>query len=116
MRALFAIGTEPKRRAARRFGSAILRAGIIFSMSFAAAFGFLAAMRNPALRYNPHTFATGAAGLFGAACGVVGLLVSALRALSKERRDLRVRIEDSRTAIGSSAKPRSVHARRRALW
>jgi hypothetical protein len=42
-------------------------------MSFAAAFGFLAASINPQVRYNPHAFAVGAAALFGAACGVIGL-------------------------------------------
>ena len=54
----------------------VVRAVAILSMSFAAAFGFLAAMSSPATNYDPHTFAIGAAALFGAACGAIGLLVS----------------------------------------
>ena len=63
-------------------------------MSFATAFGFLAASINPQVRYNPHAFAVGAAALFGAACGVIGLLVSALRTTRDERRQLRRRVEE----------------------
>jgi hypothetical protein len=94
MRGLFAIGSEPKRRAAHRLLSVLLRAAVILSMSFAAAFGFLSESINPQVRYNPHAFAVGAAALFGAACGVIGLLVSALRTMLKERRDLRRRVEE----------------------
>ena len=63
-------------------------------MSFAGAFGFLAAMRNPASHYDPHMFAIGAAALFGAACGAVGLLFSHNQKLNQERKQLRVRVED----------------------
>ena len=45
-------------------------------MSIAAAFVYIAAMRNPAVTYDPHLFAIGLAGLFGAACGAIGLLIS----------------------------------------
>ena len=44
----------------RRTLLVLVRAAVILSMSFAAAFGFLAAMRNPGLHYNPHSFAVGA--------------------------------------------------------
>jgi PAS domain S-box-containing protein len=74
--------------------SLLVRAGALLSMSFAAAFGFLAAITNPQLRYNPHAFAIGAAALFGAACGGIGLLVSSLRLARREVRDLRRRGED----------------------
>ena len=43
----------------------VVRAVAVLSMSFAAAFGFLAAMRNPAANYNPYLFAVGSAALFG---------------------------------------------------
>jgi PAS domain S-box-containing protein len=83
-----------KRRAGGRVLSLLVRAAALLSMSFAAAFGFLAAITNPQLRYNPHTFAIGTAALFGAACGIVGLLVSSLRLARRELRELRLRVED----------------------
>ena len=43
--------------------SFVVRAAALLSMSFAAAFGFLAAITNPHLRYNPHAFAIGTAAL-----------------------------------------------------
>ncbi len=72
----------------------IVRAIVLLSMSFAAAFGFLAAMRNPGVHYNPYLFAVGAAALFGAACGAIGLLVSRIVTLNAELREGRERIED----------------------
>ena len=83
-----------KRRAGGRALSLLVRAAALLSMSFAAAFGFLAAITNPQLRYNPHTFAIGTATLFGAACGIVGLLVSSLRLARRELREQRLRVED----------------------
>ena len=71
----------------------VLRAAAVTSMSFAASFGFLAAATNSGA-YDPHSFALGAAALFGAACGAVGLLVSRIRALHAERRVLQRCIED----------------------
>src|SRR5262249_26856092 len=53
----------------------VVRGVAVLSMSFAAAFGFLAAMTSPGAHYDPHSFAIGAAALFGAACGAIGLLV-----------------------------------------
>jgi PAS domain S-box-containing protein len=78
----------------RRVAVFVLRAFAILSMSFAAAFGFLAATTSPASRYDPYAFAVGAAGLFGAACGAIGLLVSRLRSLRRELRELEHRAED----------------------
>jgi PAS domain S-box-containing protein len=78
----------------RRAPAFVLRAVAILSMSFAAAFGFVAATASPASRYDPHSFAIGAAGLFGAACGAIGLLISRLRALRRELRELEHRAED----------------------
>jgi PAS domain S-box-containing protein len=83
-----------KPRAGGRALSLLVRAAALLSMSFAAAFGFLAAITNPQLRYDPHAFAIGTAALFGAACGIVGLLVSSLRLARRELRELRLRVED----------------------
>ena len=74
--------------------SFVVRAAALLSMSFAAAFGFLAAITNPHLRYNPHAFAVGTAALFGAACGGLGLLVSSLRLARRELRALRRCVEE----------------------
>ena len=63
-------------------------------MSFGAAFGFLATIRNPAVNYDPHAFAVGVAGLFGAACGALGLLYARMRALRSELRALQQRAEE----------------------
>jgi PAS domain S-box-containing protein len=71
-----------------------VRMAAILSMSFGAAFGFLAAMRSPGAHYDPHNFAIGAAALFGAACGAVGLLISRNRLLRAELRGLQDTIED----------------------
>ena len=81
----------------RTFSRALLllvRATVILSMSFAAAFGFLAGMRSPSAHYDPHMFAVGTAALFGAACGAIGLLFSYNQKLKEERRQLRERIDD----------------------
>jgi PAS domain S-box-containing protein len=94
MRQLSNSGGKPWRLAVMRAGSILLRAIALLCMSFAAGFGFLAAIKHPPLRYNPHTFAVGAAGLFGAACGVIGLLVSTLRSLRTQIRGLSRRLED----------------------
>ncbi len=78
----------------RRLLLAMVRAAALLSMSFAAAFGFLAAMNNPDLNYDPHAFAVGAAALFGAACGTIGLLISRNRIIRADRRILRDRVEE----------------------
>jgi PAS domain S-box-containing protein len=71
-----------------------VRAFAVLSMSFAAAFGFLAAMTSPGAHYDPHAFAVGAAALFGAACGAIGLLVSRGMQLKAELVELRGCVED----------------------
>jgi PAS domain S-box-containing protein len=71
-----------------------VRAFVLLSMSFAAAFGFLAAMRSPGANYDAHLFAIGAAALFGAACGAAGLLFSHNQRLKEELRQLRDRVEN----------------------
>ncbi len=94
MRQFFNRGGKPQRLAVVRAVSTLLRALALLSMSFAAGFGFLAAIKNPQLHYNPHTFAVGAAALFGAACGVIGLLASSLRSMRVRMRGLSRRVED----------------------
>src|SRR5438270_9450476 len=78
----------------RRTLALAVRAVVILSLSFAAAFGFLAAMRNPGSHYDPHLFAIGAAALFGAACGAIGLMFSRNQILKQQLRAMRERIED----------------------
>jgi PAS domain S-box-containing protein len=72
----------------------VIRGVAVLSMSFAAAFGFLAAMTSPGAHYDPYSFAIGAAALFGAACGAVGLMVSRANGLKAELRALRGSLED----------------------
>jgi PAS domain S-box-containing protein len=94
MRDLLGILANVRALLRRRALVLVVRALALLSMSFAAAFGFLAAINSPASRYDAHAFAVGAAGLFGAACGAIGLLVARLRALHAELRGLRARVED----------------------
>jgi PAS domain S-box-containing protein len=72
----------------------LVRAAVILSMSFAAAFGFLSGMRISAASYDPNLFAVGAAALFGAACGLIGILISIRRDLKAQTRELQERVED----------------------
>ncbi|MFL6796449.1 MAG: ATP-binding protein [Xanthobacteraceae bacterium] len=78
----------------RRAALYVIRGFAVLSMSFAAAFGFLAAMMSPGAHYDPHTFAIGAAALFGAACGGIGLVIAHARKLKSDMRALRSTIED----------------------
>ena len=73
---------------------AVVRGAVIVTTSFATAFGFLAGIRSPAAGYDPHIFAIGVAGLFGAACGVTGLLFARMRVLKRELRALQQRVEE----------------------
>src|SRR5262245_10384725 len=90
------IGVLAKLRALLRMRAVlyVVRGFAVLSMSFAAAFGFLAAMTSPGAHYDPHSFAIGAAALFGAACGAIGLLVSRGKLLKAELRALRGSLED----------------------
>jgi PAS domain S-box-containing protein len=77
----------------RRLFVLLLRATVIASMSFAVAFGFLSGITSPAANYDPQQFAAGLAGLFGAACGVIALLLGRLRLLRAELREQDEQIE-----------------------
>ena len=68
--------------------SFIVRALAILSMAYAAAFGFLTAITSPEAHYDPNSFAIGSAALFGAACGAIGILISRIRMLRAELRDI----------------------------
>ncbi len=78
----------------RRMLTLVVRAAVLLSMSYGAAFGFLAAMRNPGTHYDPHLFAIGAAALFGAACGGLGIMFSSNQKLKETLRHLRRQVED----------------------
>ena len=67
----------------------LVRTVALLLMSFAAAFGFLAALRHPGASYDPYHFAIGTAALFGAACGALGLLFGMNRRLRQEIKALR---------------------------
>ena len=77
----------------RRLFSLAVRAAVITSMSFGIAFGFLSGATSPEAHYDPHTFAIGVAALFGAACGAIGILISRVRQMKAELRDLEARLD-----------------------
>jgi PAS domain S-box-containing protein len=79
----------------RRLFSLVVRAAVITSMSFAVAFGFLAGATSPAAHYDPYMFAIGTASLFGAACGVIGILISRIRQMKSELRGLEARLDEA---------------------
>ena len=94
MRAVSGIIAKLRPVSGRRALLLVIRAAAVTLMSFAAAFGFLAAASGSGA-YDPHSFAIGAAALFGAACGAIGLLISRARMLRAELRELQERLEDS---------------------
>jgi PAS domain S-box-containing protein len=63
-------------------------------MSFAVAFGFLAGATSPAAHYDPYMFAIGVASLFGASCGAMGILISRIRQMKSELRELETRLDE----------------------
>jgi hypothetical protein len=77
----------------RRFFSLIVRAAVITSMSFAVAFGFLSGATSPGAHYDPHMFAIGVSALLGAACGAMGILISRIRQMKVELRELEARLD-----------------------
>src|ERR1700726_988363 len=79
----------------RRLSSIVVRAVVITTMSFAVAFGFLAGATSPASHYDPYMFAIGVASLFGAACGALGILISRIRQMKAELRDLETRLDEA---------------------
>jgi len=74
--------------------SIVVRGAVIVTMSFVAAFGFIAGSRSPVANYDPHVFAIGVAGMFGAACGAIGLLLARMRGLKSELRAQQQRVEE----------------------
>jgi PAS domain S-box-containing protein len=79
----------------RRFLSLIVRGVAITSMAFAVAFGFLAGATSPEAHYDPYMFAIGVAALFGASCGVIGILISRVRQMKTELRDIEARLDEA---------------------
>jgi len=79
----------------RRLFSLAVRAAVITSMSFAVAFGFLSGATSPAAHYDPYMFAIGTAALFGAACGAIGILISRIRQMKAELRDLETEVDEA---------------------
>ena len=79
----------------RRLFSLIVRAAVITSMAFAVSFGFLSGATSPHAHYDPYAFAIGVSALFGAACGAMGILISRIRQMKSELRDLEVRLDEA---------------------
>jgi signal transduction histidine kinase/CheY-like chemotaxis protein len=79
----------------RRLFSMLVRSVVIASMSFAVAFGFLSGTTAPGAHYDPYMFAVGVAALFGASCGAIGILISRIRGMKAELRDLEKRLEET---------------------
>jgi PAS domain S-box-containing protein len=70
----------------------VLRAAFVLMVAFSTAFGFLTGTRGSG--YDPYMFAVGAAALFGAACGAIGLMVASRRRLAARVRALQERVEE----------------------
>ncbi len=76
----------------RRVIALVVRAAAITTMAFGAAFGFLSATMSNS-HYDPSQFAVGVAALFGAACGGLGLMLSRIRQMKRELRELEGRVD-----------------------
>jgi signal transduction histidine kinase/DNA-binding response OmpR family regulator len=79
----------------RRLFSLVVRAAVITTMSFGVAFGFLSGTMSPGAHYDPDLFAIGVAALFGASCGAMGILISRIRQMRAELRQLEGRLEEA---------------------
>jgi PAS domain S-box-containing protein len=79
----------------RRVWLLAVRALAITSMSFAVAFGFLSGTMAPAAHYDANSFAIGVAALFGASCGAMAILVSRVRQMKAELRQLEARLDQA---------------------
>jgi PAS domain S-box-containing protein len=79
----------------RRVLLLVLRAAVLGSMSFAVGFGFLVGATSRAAHYDPHLFAIGVAWLFGGACGALGILISRIRQMKQDLRDMETRLDDA---------------------
>ena len=77
----------------RRVFTLVIRAFAITTMAFGVAFGFLSATTSAGSNYDPNLFAIGVAALFGAACGGLGLMVSRIRQMKRELRELEGRLD-----------------------
>jgi PAS domain S-box-containing protein len=77
----------------RRVFTLVIRAFALTTMAFGVAFGFLSATASAGSRYDPNLFAIGVAALFGAACGGLGLMLSRIRQMKRELRDLEGRLD-----------------------
>ena len=64
-------------------------------MSFGIAFGFLSGATGQGSHYDPNSFAIGVSALFGAACGAIGILLSRVRQMKRELRDLEARLDEA---------------------
>lgn len=78
------------RRIARRHPriSAVLRSVMIFSATFAGAYGFVQGSRSEAAGYNPHIFALGVSFLFALSCLALATLSMRLRWMRRKMRRL----------------------------
>ena len=79
----------------RRFLSLIVRGFIITSMSFGIAFGFLSGTLGQGAHYDANSFAVGVSALFGAACGAISLLISRIKQMKRELRQLELRLDEA---------------------
>ena len=79
----------------RRVLSLVVRAAVLTSMSFGISFGFLSGTTSFGAHYDPYNFAVGVSALFGAACGTIGLLISRIRQMKTELRDLDARLDEA---------------------
>jgi PAS domain S-box-containing protein len=79
----------------RRLFSLVVRTIFIGTASIAIAFGFFAGATSTAARYDPYMFAMGVAALFGAACGALGILISRIRQMKTELRQLETRLDEA---------------------
>jgi signal transduction histidine kinase/CheY-like chemotaxis protein len=79
----------------RRVLSLIVRLFAITSMSFGITFGFLSGITAPGAHYDPYSFSIGVSALFGAACGIIGILLSRVRQMKKELRLLETRLDEA---------------------
>jgi PAS domain S-box-containing protein len=79
----------------RRVFTLVIRAIAVTTMAFGVAFGFLSATTSAGSGYDPNLFAIGVAALFGAACGGLGLMVSRIRQMKRELRDLEGRLDEA---------------------
>jgi PAS domain S-box-containing protein len=71
----------------------VVRALAITTMAFAVAFGFLSGTTGA--HYDPYLFAIGVAALFGGSCGGMGILLSRIRQMKAELRQLEARLDEA---------------------